>query len=105
MGISHSYDKFAASHLLTGLEAPGGFAGTHPVPRDPRAGPLATAFSDNVNDSPLNGEKGDLPVEILKAMEDGQALAEAVLKRVRHRFAKLVLMKPDEIPIEKPLAE
>ncbi|KAI0189868.1 reducing type I polyketide synthase 10 [Astrocystis sublimbata] len=111
MGISNPYDKLAASHFLTGLEAAGiqelrkkGFEGNHPVLRDSRSGLLATALGDNVSNSSTYGKAGGLPTEISKGMEAGQTLDEAVLSHVRHRFANLVLMKPEAMAAEKPLA-
>ncbi|KAI1826121.1 reducing type I polyketide synthase 10 [Xylaria intraflava] len=112
MGIDRPYDELAASHLLTGLEASGiqelrkkGFEGNHPVLRDARSGLLATALGGDANGSPRHGRGGILPEEVLKDVEAGQTLAEAVLKHVRHRFANLVLMKADDMAVEKPLAE
>ncbi|KAJ2996419.1 hypothetical protein NUW58_g976 [Xylaria curta] len=112
IGTDLPYDELAAYHLLTGLEASGiqelhkkGFEGNHPVLRDSRSGLLATALGENASNSLQHGQRGDLPAEIIKGMEAGQALKEAVLNHVRNRFANLVLMKPDTMVTGKPLEE
>ncbi|KAI0392744.1 reducing type I polyketide synthase 10 [Xylariaceae sp. FL0594] len=115
MGIEHAHDELAAAHLLTGLEATGirelrkkGFEGNHPVLRDLRSGLLAKALGagDDDGSARVGGGCGKLPAEMAKAMsESGQSLAEAASDYVRARFANLVLMKPDAVALEKPLAE
>ncbi|KAI2643562.1 reducing type I polyketide synthase 10 [Xylaria nigripes] len=110
MGIHHPYDQLAASHMLTGLEAAGlkqlrkrGFEGNHPVLDDSRAGLLASALG--ADDGSLGPTDGNLPAEVVKAMEGGETLNEAVLNHIRRRFGNLVLMKFESVDAKKPLAE
>ena len=111
LGIHHAYDELAAAHLLTGLEASGlkelrkkGFDGNHPVLEDSRAGLLASALGGEANNH-VGQKEGSLPTEVVKAMEKGQTLPEAVLEHIRRRFANLVLMKYEVVDVKKPLAE
>ncbi|KAI3322742.1 reducing type I polyketide synthase 10 [Xylariaceae sp. AK1471] len=110
MGIHHPYDDLAAAHMLTGLEAAGlkelrkrGFEGNHPVFDDPRAGLLASALQAD-GDGAGRGQEGNLPVEVVKAMEGGESLSDAVLNHIRWRFGNLVLMKYESVDVKKPLA-
>ncbi|KAI0529826.1 KR domain-containing protein [Xylaria digitata] len=90
ISIDPPYDKLAASHLLTGLEA----SGIQELP-----------LGKNASNSIQHGQQGDLSAEILKAIKAGQTLMEAVLNHVWNRFANLVLMKPDTMATGKPLEE
>ncbi|KAI1083646.1 reducing type I polyketide synthase 10 [Whalleya microplaca] len=112
MGIHHAYDKMAAAHMLTGLEASGlkelrkrGFEGNHPVLEDSRAGLLATALGAEDSNRPGNTQDGNLPAEVVKALEGGQTLAQAVLDHIRRRFGNLVLMKYEDVDVKKPLSK
>ncbi|KAI1439039.1 reducing type I polyketide synthase 10 [Xylaria sp. CBS 124048] len=112
MGVGHPYDELAASHLLTGLEGAGiqelrrkGFEGNHPVLRDSRAGLLSSALGSGSSNSSSHSQVGNLPGEVVKAIEAGQSLAQAVLQYVRARFANLVLMKTEDMAVERPLAD
>ncbi len=116
MGIHHAYDRFAASHLLTGMEAFGlkelrkqGFEGTNLAWDDPRAGILANALDGNsTNAGHLSGHGHNiLPTEVVQRMEDSErpkSLADAVLDHVRACFGNLVLMKFDAVDVHKPVA-
>ncbi|KAI1824887.1 reducing type I polyketide synthase 10 [Xylaria intraflava] len=111
MGIHHPYDELAAAHMLTGLEAAGlkqlrkrGFEGNHPVLDDSRAGLLASALGADDNGAG-HAQDGNLPTEVVKAMEGGESLSEAVLNHIRRRFGNLVLMKYEAVDVKKPLAE
>ncbi|KAK4222721.1 acyl transferase/acyl hydrolase/lysophospholipase [Podospora fimiseda] len=111
LGIHHPHDQLAAAHMLTGLEASGlqelrkkGFEGNHPVLEDARAGVLAAALGADAGSRA--GTAGDgLPAEVVKAIEGGETLTQAVLDHVRRRFANLVLMKYEAVDVVKPLAE
>lgn len=111
MDIHHAYDKLAVGHFLTGLEASGmkelrrkGFDGNHPALEDPRAFLLASALGGDAGSS-VYGQEGNLPTEVVKAIEAGETVEEAVLDHIRRRFANLVLMKFEAVDVKKPLAE
>ena len=113
IGLHHAYDKLAVAHLLTGLEATGmkelrkkGFDGNHPTLNDPRAALIAGALDDEAGGTHLGqGQEGSLPVEVVKAVEGGQVLGEAILDHLRRRFGNLVLMKFEAVDAKKPLAD
>ena len=112
MGIHHAHDDLAAAHLLTGLEAVGlkelrkrGFEGRNPTMDDPRAGLLASALDGEADGLLRNAQEGYLPAEVVKAMEAGQTLGEALLDYIRRRFGNLVLMKYESVDVKKPLAD
>lgn len=108
MTIAHAYDAFAQSHILTGLEPLGlkelrkkGFEGETPTLNDPRASVLAGSLD---GDLALNGKDDDLPAEIVKALEEGTPLEEAILQHIVRRFSNLVLVPLDKVDCAKPLA-
>ncbi|KAI0393705.1 reducing type I polyketide synthase 10 [Xylariaceae sp. FL0594] len=110
LGIHHPYDQLAAAHMLTGLEASGlkqlrkrGFEGNHPVLDDSRAGLLASALGGDEGGAD-QARDGSLPAEVIKAMEAGDSLPDAVLNHIRRRFGNLVLMKFESVDVKKPLA-
>lgn len=123
MGIHHAYDGFAASHMLTGMEAFGlkelrkqGFDGTNLAWDDPRAGILANALdggNSSGGNAHLQGKDGLLPVEVVRLMEEKNAgsdspdlsLADALQHHIRARFGNLVLMKFDAVDVRKPLVD
>lgn len=109
--IPHAYDRSAHAHILTGLEPFGlkelrkkGFEGTNPTLNDPRAAILARAL-DGQADLAYKDQDGNLPVEIVDALEKGVLLADAVLAHVIKRFANLVLLLLEQVDISKPLAD
>ncbi|KAK0615695.1 hypothetical protein B0T17DRAFT_656801 [Bombardia bombarda] len=112
MGIHHPHDVLAASHMLTGMEAFGmkelikkGFDGTNnPAWMDPRANLLAAALDESAG---VGGgaQDGNLPADVVKGMEAGQTLSEAVLDFIRRRFGNLVLMKYEAVDVKKHLAD
>lgn len=108
MTIVHSYDAFAQNHILTGLEPLGlkelrkkGFEGENPTLNDPRASVLAGSLNADID---MKGKEDDLPAEIVKALEEGASLGEAVLQHVVKRFSNLVLVPLDRVDCSKPLA-
>jgi hypothetical protein len=112
MGLSvpHAYDIHAQSHILTGLEPFGliemrkkGFEGTNPTLDDPRASVLARAL-DGQADLALKGQDGDFPAEVVKALEAGAPLSDAILAHISKRFGDLVLLPADKVDVKKPLA-
>ncbi|KFA53738.1 hypothetical protein S40293_01625 [Stachybotrys chartarum IBT 40293] len=115
MGIHHSYDTLAASHVLTGMEAFGlkelrkkGFEGTNLAWDDPRAGLLANALDGDsgADDQSAEGTEG-IPTEVVKLMQESKppkSLEDALLDHVRARFGNLILMKFDAVDVRKPLA-
>ncbi|KAL2824216.1 hypothetical protein BDW59DRAFT_147657 [Aspergillus cavernicola] len=111
MGIHHAHDELAVAHILTGLEAFGlkelrkkGFDGSYPALDDPRANLLASALEVGGLSGPSHGGDGNLPGEVVKQMEGGDTLSQAVLDHIRRRFGNLVLMKYDAVDVDKPLA-
>lgn len=109
--IPHAYDRFAQAHFLTGLEPFGlkelrkkGFEGTNPTLNDPRAAILARAL-DGQADLAYKDHDGNLPVEIVNALEKGVLLVNAVLAHVVKRFANLVLLLLEQVDVSKPLAD
>lgn len=108
MTIAHGYDAFAESHILTGLEPLGlkelrkkGFEGETPTLNDPRASVLAGSLD---GDLALKGKDDDLPAEVVKALEKGTPLEEAILQHIVRRFSNLVLVPLDKVDCAKPLA-
>lgn len=108
MTLAHAYDAFAQSHILTGLEPLGlkelrkkGFEGETPTLNDPRASVLAGSLD---GDLALKGKDDDLPAEIVKDLEEGTALEEAILQHIVRRFSNLVLVPLDKVDCAKPLA-
>lgn len=109
--MSHTYDHYAHAHILTGLEPFGlkelrkkGFEGTNPTLQDPRAAVLARAL-DGQADLANKNQDGNLPVEIVDALEKGELLAEATLWHVAKRFANMVLLPLEQVEVSKPLAD
>ncbi|RYP61682.1 hypothetical protein DL770_009733 [Monosporascus sp. CRB-9-2] len=110
MGIHHAHDTLAAGHLLTGLEASGlkelrkkGFDGTNPTWDDPRA----TLLANSLDGGPVTqqaAQAGNLPVGVVRGLDVGQPLTEAVLEHITRRFGNLVLMKYEAVDVKKPLA-
>lgn len=109
--IPHAYDHSAHAHVLTGLEPFGlkelrkkGFEGTNLTLHDPRAAILARAL-DGQADLAYKDQDGNLPVEVVDALEKGVRLADAVLTHVVKRFANLVLLLLEQVDVSKPLAD
>lgn len=109
--MPHAYDHYALAHILTGLEPFGlkelrkkGFEGTNPTLHDPRAAVLARAL-DGQADLAYKNQDGNIPVEIVDALEKGELLAEATLCHVAKRFANLVLLPLEQVEVSKPLAD
>ncbi|RYP10656.1 hypothetical protein DL765_008038 [Monosporascus sp. GIB2] len=118
MGIHHAYDHFAASHILTGMEAFGlkelrkkGFDGTNLAWDDPRAGLLANALDGDKGlglQQQQHGVHDRVPADIVKLMQESQppkSLDEALLDHIRGRFGNLILMKFEAVDPRKPLAD
>lgn len=116
MGLHHAYDNFAASHVLTGMEALGlkelrkkGFEATNLAWDDPRAALLANALDGDNIDAQQQTEGADgVPAEIVKLMQDSKppkSLADATLDYIRSRFGNLILMKFEAVDTKKPLAD
>ena len=113
MSIPHICDSAAAAHVLTGLEPFGllalrkkGFDGTNITFNDPRAGILASALDGtNANSATATSADGDLPAEIIKAVEGGSALSDAVYAHIAAKLGNLVLVPVDKIPPKKSLSE
>ena len=108
MTIVHAYDAFAQSHILTGLEPLGlkelrkkGFEGENPTLNDPRASVLAGSLNGDLD---MKGKEDDLPAEIVKSLEEGAPLGEAILQHIVKRFSNLVLVPLDKVDCSKPLA-
>ncbi|RYP59382.1 hypothetical protein DL769_008567 [Monosporascus sp. CRB-8-3] len=111
MGIHHAHDTLAAAHLLTGLEASGlkelrknGFDGTNLAWDDPRA----TLLANSLDGGPAThwvAQAGNLPVDVVKGLDAGRPLAEAVLEHIARRFGNLILMKYEAVDVRKPLAD
>ncbi|KAI5866016.1 reducing type I polyketide synthase 10 [Durotheca rogersii] len=117
MGIHHAYDEFAASHVLTGMEAFGlkelrkkGFDGTNLAWDDPRAGLLANALDGDKGLGVQQQHEGNdrVPAEVVKLMQESQppkSLDDALLDHIRGRFGNLILMKFEAVDTRKPLAD
>lgn len=110
--IHHPHDDLAASHVLTGLEAFGlkalrkqGFEGSLPTMDDPRAAILAQAVEGDGDSGAGQVQSGKLPAEVVKELEAGLSLPDAVLNHIRRRFGNLVLMKYEAVDVKKPLAD
>lgn len=109
--IPHAYDALAHAHVLTGLEPFGlkelrkkGFEGTNPALDDPRAAILAAALYGQA-DVAYQNQEGNLPTEVVEALEMGTPLAEAIVMHVTKRFGNLVLLPLAQVDAAKPLAE
>ncbi|MCJ1346998.1 hypothetical protein MMC31_005218, partial [Peltigera leucophlebia] len=109
--IPHAYDRSAHAHVLTGLEPFGlkelrkkGFEGTNPTLHDPRATILAKAL-DGQADLAYKNQDGNLPMEIVDALEKGVLLTDVVLAHVAKSFANLVLLPLEQVDVSKPLAD
>ena len=114
MSIPHICDSAAAAHVLTGLEPFGllalrkkGFDGTNITFNDPRAAILASALDDAAANTTASASAadGDLPAEIIKAVEGGAAVRDAVCAHITARLGNLVLVPADRIPPKKALSE
>lgn len=110
MDIPHVSDTAAAAHILTGLEPLGlleqrkqGFEATSITYNDPRASILAGVLDGNEDIAPT-GPTSDLPAPVIKALEAGTPLADAVYASVASRFGNLVLLPAPKIEERKPLS-
>lgn len=109
--IPHAYDNLAHSHILTGLEPFGlkelrkkGFEGTNPTLNDPRAAIIAGAL-DGSADLAFKDQDGNLPAEVVDALEKGVTLADGILQHVAKRFGNLVLLPFAQVDVSKPLGQ
>jgi hypothetical protein len=107
--IPHIYDQSAAGHILTGLEPFGllelrknGFEGSNPTLQDPRSAILARAF-DSQSDLASKSQVGNLPAEVVAAVEGGVELKDAIAMHVLKRFSNLVLIPVEKVDMRKPL--
>src|SRR6266480_7141053 len=107
--IPHIYDQAAAGHILTGLEPFGllelrkkGFEGRNPTLQDPRSAILARAF-DSQSDLTSKSQVGNLPAEVVAAVEGGAELKDAVSKHVLKQFSNLVRIPLEKVDARKPL--
>jgi len=108
-----TYDTYASSHILTGLEPIGmknlrkaGFEVSNPTLNDPRASLLASALNSD-EDGDLKNNSG-LPAELAEALESGggdQSIHEAVMSVILKRFSNLILMQIDKIDVARSLAK
>lgn len=106
--IPHAYDAFAHNHILTGLEPLGlkelrkkGFEGESPTLNDPRASVLAGSLEGDLS---VQRQDENLPAEVVKAIEDGKPLSDAVLYHIMKRFSNLVLIPLEKVDATKALA-
>lgn len=111
VSIPHAYDHLAHSHILTGLEPFGlkelrkkGFEGTNPTLNDPRAAIIAGAL-DSSADLAFKAQDGNLPSEVVNALEKGVTLADGILQHVAKRFGNLVLLSFAQVDVSKPLGQ
>ena len=109
--IPHAYDLYASNHILTGLEPFGlkelrkkGFEGTNPTLYDPRASVLAKAL-DSEDGLALKEQDGNIPSEVMKAIDAGSSMADAILGHISKRFSNLVLLPMDKVSTSKCLAD
>lgn len=109
--IPHPVDHHAKAHVLTGLEPFGliklrkkGFQVTNITFRDPRAAILARVM-DGEEDQGIQTQKGGFPAEVVKALEEGFPLSNAIHTSVASRLGNLVLMPLEKVQVNKPLAQ
>jgi acyl carrier protein len=110
MEIANPYDIAAEAHILTGLEPFGllelrkkGFNVSNPAMSASRTSILARALEGH--DEVAATREGELPAGVVKAMESGLTLTDAITACIAKRFGDLVLLSANKVSLEKPLDE
>lgn len=109
--IPHAYDPLVHTHVLTGLEPFGlkelrkkGIEGIITTLNDHRAAVLAGAL-DGRADPASKEQQSNLPTEVLKALEKGVSLSDAIIEHVARRFGNLILLPFAQADVSKPLGQ